>query len=103
MTISKILKKNKNIAHYFFGMRGGVSSGQFSSLNCGIGSLDKKKNVIKKFIQSGYSYNGFGIDHNNLDWLFIKKKSFWNNFVSQTFPYIHRIHYKRLNKLIRKF
>ena len=47
MTISKILKKNKNIAHYFFGMRGGVSSGQFSSLNCGIGSLDKKKNVIK--------------------------------------------------------
>ena len=47
MTVSKILKKNKNIAHYFFGMRGGVSSGQFSSLNCGIGSLDKKKNVIK--------------------------------------------------------
>ena len=47
MTVSKILKKNKNIAHYFFGMRGGVSSGKFSSLNCGIGSLDKKKNVIK--------------------------------------------------------
>ncbi len=47
MTVSKILKKNKNIEHYFFGMRGGVSSGQFSSLNCGIGSLDKKKNVIK--------------------------------------------------------
>lgn len=62
----------------------------------------QKKNVIKKFIKNGYSYNGFGIDHNNLDWLFIKKKSFWNNFVSQTFPYIHRIHYKRLNKLIRK-
>ena len=47
MTVSKILKKNKNISHYFFGMRGGVSSGKFSSLNCGIGSLDKKKNVIK--------------------------------------------------------
>ena len=47
MTVSKILKKNKNIAHYFFGMKGGVSSGKFSSLNCGIGSLDKKKNVIK--------------------------------------------------------
>jgi len=47
MTVSKILIKNKNIAHYFFGMRGGVSSGKFSSLNCGIGSLDKKKNVIK--------------------------------------------------------
>ena len=47
MTVSKILKKNRNIAHYFFGMKGGVSSGQFSSLNCGLGSLDKKKNVIK--------------------------------------------------------
>ena len=47
MTVSKILKKNKNIVHYFFGMRGGVSSGQYRSLNCGIGSLDSKKNILK--------------------------------------------------------
>ena len=60
----------------------------------------QKKNIVKKFIKNGYSYNGFGIDHNNLDWLFIKKKSFWNNFLSLLLPYIHRIHYKRLNKLI---
>lgn len=62
---------------------------------------DQKKNIIKKFIYNGYSYNGFGIDHNNLDWLFIKKKSFWKNFISKLLPYFHRKHYKRLNKLIR--
>ena len=62
----------------------------------------QKKKIINKFIKNGYSYNGFGIDHNNLDWMFIKKKSFWNNFILRIFPYIHRIHYKRLNKLIKK-
>ena len=61
---------------------------------------DQKKKIIKKFIENGYSYNGFGIDHNDLDWLFIKKRSFWKNFVSKFLPYIHRKHYKRLNKLI---
>lgn len=62
----------------------------------------QKKNIIEKFIKNGYSYNGFGIDHNNLDWLFVKKKSFWNNLIVQTFPFVHRIHYKRLNKFITK-
>ena len=61
----------------------------------------QKKIIINKFISSGYSYNGFGIDHNNIDWLFTKKKFMWNNIVSKIFPYIHRIHYKRLNKLIK--
>ena len=61
---------------------------------------EQKKNIIKKFIENGYSYNGFGLDHNNLDWLFIKKKSFWKNFISKLLPYIHRKHYKRLNILI---
>lgn len=61
---------------------------------------DQKKNIVKKFIENGYSYYGFGIDHNNLDWLFIKKRSLWKNFVSKFLPYIHRKHYKRLNKLI---
>tara|TARA_B100001059_G_scaffold150826_1_gene150686 strand:+ start:6695 stop:7399 length:705 start_codon:yes stop_codon:yes gene_type:complete len=63
---------------------------------------NQKKDIIKKFIKNGYSYNGFGLDHNNLDWLFIKKRSFWNNFIVKIFPYIHRIHYKRLNTLIEK-
>ncbi len=63
---------------------------------------NQKKKLIKKLIDAGYSYNGFGLDHNNIDWLFIKKKSKWNDFISMAFPYIHRIHYKRLNKLIKK-
>ena len=63
---------------------------------------DQKKNLIPKLINNGYSYNGFGLDHNNIDWLFTKKKSFWNDLIFRTFPYIHRIHYKRLNRLLKK-
>jgi len=44
---SKKLQKFKNIEHGFFNNIGGVSSGIYKSLNCGIGSDDKKKNVIK--------------------------------------------------------
>ena len=47
MIISKKLKKFKNIKHGFFSNLGGVSSGIYKSLNCGIGSSDNKKNVIK--------------------------------------------------------
>ena len=62
----------------------------------------QKKNLIKKLISFGYSYNGFGLDHNKIDWLFTKRKSKWNDFVSMLFPYVHRIHYKRLNKILKK-
>tara|TARA_Y100000590_G_C15651230_1_gene988839 strand:- start:7 stop:759 length:753 start_codon:yes stop_codon:yes gene_type:complete len=51
MIQSKILKKYKNISHGFFNSIGGYSKGIYKSLNCGIGSKDKKKNVqanIKK-------------------------------------------------------
>ena len=47
MIISKKLKKFQNIKHGFFSNLGGVSSGIYKSLNCGIGSSDNKKNVIK--------------------------------------------------------
>ena len=47
MIKSKKLKEFKNIKHGFFNSLGGVSSGQYKSLNCGIGSKDKKINVIK--------------------------------------------------------
>ena len=47
MIISKKLKKFNNIKHGFFNQKGGVSSGIYKSLNCGIGSHDKKKNVLK--------------------------------------------------------
>ena len=46
MIKSKKLQKFKNIEHGFFNNIGGVSSGIYKSLNCGIGSDDKKKNVI---------------------------------------------------------
>ena len=47
MITSKKLKKFKNIKHYFFNKNGGYSTGIYKSLNCGQGSKDKKKNVIK--------------------------------------------------------
>ena len=47
MIRSKKLKKFYNIKHGFFNNRGGVSSGIYKSLNCGIGSNDNKKNIIK--------------------------------------------------------
>ena len=47
MIKSKKLQKFNNITHGFFNNFGGVSSGIYKSLNCGIGSRDSKKNVIK--------------------------------------------------------
>ncbi len=47
MIKSKKLKKFDNIKHGFFNSSGGVSSGIYKSLNCGIGSNDNKKNVMK--------------------------------------------------------
>ncbi len=47
MIKSKNLQKFKNINHGFFDNLGGVSTGIYKSLNCGIGSNDRKKNVTK--------------------------------------------------------
>ena len=47
MILSKKLLKHKNITHCFLGMEGGKSKGIYKSLNCGRGSSDKKKDVIK--------------------------------------------------------
>ena len=47
MIKSKSLEKFKNISHFFFNSKGGVSDGIYRSLNCGIGSRDKKNNVAK--------------------------------------------------------
>jgi len=46
LIISKKLKKFNTIKHGFFNRKGGVSSGIYKSLNCGIGSHDKKVNVL---------------------------------------------------------
>ena len=46
MIKSKFLNKFKNISHGFFNSEGGHSKGLYKSLNCGIGSKDKKRNVL---------------------------------------------------------
>ena len=47
MFFSKKLKKFNNINHCFFSRNGGVSQGIYNSLNCGLGSDDKKENILK--------------------------------------------------------
>ena len=47
MIKSKKLSKFKNIKHAFFNRLGGKSTGIFKSLNCGPGSSDNKKNILK--------------------------------------------------------
>ena len=47
MIKSKLISKYKNISHGFFNKLGGYSNGIYSSLNCGTGSKDKKRNINK--------------------------------------------------------
>ena len=47
MFYSKKLKKFKNLKHIFFSKKNGFSNGIYKSLNCGVGSNDKKINVLK--------------------------------------------------------
>ena len=47
MFYSKKLKNFKMLKHCFFSKKNGFSKGIYSSLNCGQGSKDNKKNVQK--------------------------------------------------------
>ena len=47
MFFSKKLQKFENIKHCFFSRKNGFSKGDYGSLNCGLGSGDKKENVLK--------------------------------------------------------
>tara|TARA_Y100000590_G_scaffold26278_1_gene29602 strand:- start:30 stop:791 length:762 start_codon:yes stop_codon:yes gene_type:complete len=47
MFFSKKLQKFKNIKHCFFSRKNGFSKGNYKSLNCGLGSSDKKEDVLK--------------------------------------------------------
>ena len=47
MFYSKKFNKFKNIKHCFFSRKNGFSKGLYKSLNCGRGSKDKKKNILK--------------------------------------------------------
>ena len=50
MFYSSKLSKETNIKHCFFNRLGGKSKGIYKSLNCGRGSLDKKKYVNKNIV-----------------------------------------------------
>ena len=50
MFYSKKLSKETHIKHCFFNRLGGKSKGIYKSLNCGSGSLDKKKYVNKNIV-----------------------------------------------------
>jgi len=42
---SNFLKADSNVVHGFFGRRGGISTGLYGSLNCGLGTKDAPVNV----------------------------------------------------------
>ncbi len=60
----------------------------------------QKKNLIKFLYRNGYTYCGFGYDHNNFDYLFKKKKILWNFLLSKLLHLISKKHYRILNYLI---
>ncbi len=47
MFFSKKLQKFENLKHCFFSRKNGFSKGDYESLNCGLGSNDKKEDVLK--------------------------------------------------------
>ena len=69
MIKSKKLSKFNSINHYFFNRKGGVSKGIYNSLNCGIGSNDKKKDIFRNL---SIVSKKFRIKKNNL--VFLKQK-----------------------------
>ena len=62
---SKKLSKFKMIRHGFFNRFGGVSKGIYKSLNCGLGSKDKikdvKKNIEKVCLKIGCNRNNLKV------------------------------------------
>ncbi len=63
MIQSKKLKKIKGINHGFFNKKGGKSKGIYKSLNCGLGSNDKKTDVKKNLV---IAKNRFGKKAKNI-------------------------------------
>ena len=47
MIVSRKLHKQKKISHGFFDRNGGKSLGIYKSLNCGLGSNDRKDRIKK--------------------------------------------------------
>ena len=72
---SKKLGKFKTIEHGFFNRKGGFSKGIYKSLNCGLGSKDKikdvKKNIEKVCLKIGCNRN------NLILFMLIQYSKFW--------------------------
>ena len=64
--------------------------------------LDKfqKKKMINHLNKNGYSYAGYGYDHNNFDLLFVKEEKKLNKFLSKFIWLISNKHLKILNYFI---
>ena len=62
----------------------------------------KKKRLINKMNNSGYSYCGFGYDHNNFDYLFCKKKILKNKIISKFIWLIPNKYLHKLNNFLKK-
>tara|TARA_B100001175_G_scaffold314027_1_gene322626 strand:- start:705 stop:1478 length:774 start_codon:yes stop_codon:yes gene_type:complete len=60
----------------------------------------EKKNMINHLNNNGYSYKGYGYDHNNYDFLFVKKKILINRLLSKILWLIGNKHIKFLNLFI---
>ena len=46
---SNSFSKNSNILHAFFSRKNGTSKGIYGTLNCGLGSKDKKKTRLSEY------------------------------------------------------
>lgn len=62
----------------------------------------EKKTMINHLTKNGYTYVGFGYDHNNFDFLFTKKKILFNRFLSKFLWMINNRYVKFFNYLITK-
>ena len=60
----------------------------------------QKLKLINHLNNSGYSYCGSGYDHNNFDYLFIKKKILFNQILSRVLFMISRKHLNVFNKFL---
>ena len=63
MYFSKKLNEFTNVRHCFFSRKGGVSKDVYNSLNCGLGSRDKKENVLNNL---SIVSKKIGVNKNNL-------------------------------------
>ena len=75
MFYSKKLKKFNNIKHCFFSRKGGFSKDIYKSLNCGRGSKDSKKNILKNL---KYVANKFNVKNNK----FVLAKTYYGGDIT---------------------